>query len=630
MVDQHGRWRLMPRASAVISCLAGLFLGCSEVGAPPASPSAVINLRVSEGARVAPSFVGVTVAYLQSTGGTQLLADTILAISSGQRTFSVEIDVAGCLNDPRHIGGESECTVDVTVTLYDESNIVLDEQILESLVLETGVSTTAPTVTLRSPEIALTATNITFNASGADPPDQRVSVSNSGGGTLDSLAIDSVTYAQASGWLTASLSGITASPSVTLTLQVAATTLVPGSYSALVYISAPRAPNSPVTLTVITIITSGAPSPVVLQPTDLCSDYPASAIATFEDAKLELAVRAALSVGAQDDLTCGLVGTVTQLAGDNAGIVSLVGIQNLTNLVWLWLPNNSITDVTALSGLTTLATLNVDGSSIADIGALSGLTSLTFLRLEGNSITDVTPLRGLTSLTLLMLSNNAISDVNVLSGLTSLTILTLSSNSISDIGALGGLTSLDWLVLPNNAITDISALSGLTSLTYLALGQNSITDISALSGLTNLTRLDLPLNKITDISALSGLASLEDLALVGNTITDISALSGLTSLTRIFLGGTSISDISALSSLTSLTYLALGQNSIVDISALSGLTSLTQLFLQGNSNLTDIQPLLDNTGLGPGDSVSLTSTNVACTDVALLQAKGVTVFSTCP
>ncbi len=71
-------------------------------------------------------------------------------------------------------------------------------------------------------------------------------------------------------------------------------------------------------------------------------------------------------------------------------------------------------------------------------------------------------------------------------------------------------------------------------------------------------------------------------------------------------------------------------NSITDI---SGLTGLMTLRLDNNSDLSDIQPLLDNVGLTAGrfpDSVTLKNTNVSCTDVALLQAKGVTVFSDCP
>ena len=108
---------------------------------------------------------------------------------------------------------------------------------------------------------------------------------------------------------------------------------------------------------------------------------------------------------------------------------------------------------------------------------------------------------------------------------------------------------------------------------------------------------------------------------------------GLTSLTYLTLGSNSISDISVLSGLTSLTDLGLGNNSITDISALRGLTSLWHLYLESNPNLSNIQPLLDNMGLSTyrwTDRVYLTNTNVSCTDVAALEAKGVWVSSDCP
>ena len=91
-----------------------------------------------------------------------------------------------------------------------------------------------------------------------------------------------------------------------------------------------------------------------------------------------------------------------------------------------------------------------------------------------------------------------------------------------------------------------------------------------------------------------------------------------------------ITGISALSGLTSLTVLRLDHNWwITDVSALSGLTSLTLLHLNYNS-ISDIQALLDNTGLGADDLVDLRSTTVSCANVAALEAKGVTVESDCP
>ena len=322
----------------------------------------------------------------------------------------------------------------------------------------------------------------------------------------------------------------------------------------------------------------------VLQPSELCSDHSDASIATFEDADLEAAVRRALGVSAQEDLTCGLVSGLTGLAASGAGPVrtvtgsprfppagapfeSLVGIQNLTGLTSLTLNNKSITD----------------------ISALSGLTNLTVLRLHTNWITDISPLRGLTKLTDLFLSENSFSDISALSGMTELRVLRLHKH--------GDFTGVQ---LPR----DFRGVQRFDT--------NPITDISPLRRLTNLRDLNLHTNAITDISALSGLTALNELRINGNQIKNISALSGLRSLTRLELTG----------------------NSITDISALKGLTNLTGLDLRFNAELSNIQPLLDNPGLGAGDRVELRFTRVSCSDAALLEAKGVMVnnelFSPCP
>jgi len=345
----------------------------------------------------------------------------------------------------------------------------------------------------------------------------------------------------------------------------------------------------------------------ILQPNELCSDYQGSAIVTFADANLEAVIRERLSLGAEDSLTCAVVSGLTVIAASSLEITSVLGIQNLTSLTSLHLGANSIRNISPLSGLTSLEEIILHNNSISDISALSGLTSLERLDLQTNLISDISALSGLDSLKHLMLHSNSIGDISPLSGLTSLTELGLVNNSITDISALTGLTNLGYLYLADNSIHDINVLSGLDSLKHLNVDGNSISDISALNGLTNVTGLHLGYNSISDISALSGLTRLASLYLHNNSIGDISALSGLTYLN----------------------HLNLGYNSISDISALSGLTRLTWLNLQSNPNLTDIQPLLDNTGLGAGDTVYLWSTNVRCTDVAALEAKGVEVQSDC-
>ena len=101
------------------------------------------------------------------------------------------------------------------------------------------------------------------------------------------------------------------------------------------------------------------------------------------------------------------------------------------------------------------------------------------------------------------------------------------------------------------------------------------------------------------------------------------------SLTGLCVSGKRRSNIEALSGLTTLAVLNLFNSSIVDISALSGLTNLTNLFLRNNTNLMNIQPLLDNTGLGLGDVVDLKLTAVSCDDINALELNEVTVTSDC-
>ena len=132
---------------------------------------------------------------------------------------------------------------------------------------------------------------------------------------------------------------------------------------------------------------------LVLQPSQLCSEQPEAAIATFEDASLEARVRAALYLGEHDDLTCRWVSVLTGLGARSLGSTSLVGLQNLTSLTFLDVYRNSISDIGALSGLTSLRLLHFGYNSITDISPLSGLTSLRFLHLDNNpDLTDIQPL----------------------------------------------------------------------------------------------------------------------------------------------------------------------------------------------------------------------------------------------
>jgi hypothetical protein len=189
----------------------------------------------------------------------------------------------------------------------------------------------------------------------------------------------------------------------------------------------------------------------------------------------------------------------------------------------------------------------------------------------------------------------------------SLTELTAEEAAIQDLRGIEALTGLTELHLSGNPITDLSPLRGLASLEVLFLSGGSVRDLSPLRSLQRLRILHIGSNAITDISPLEHVVRLQDLSITYNVVSDIGPLSGLTELE----------------------VLRVYNNPISDISALRGLTKLTELHIHDLPQLSNIQPLIENTGLGVGDRVILMRSDISCEDAAVLQAKGVTVGSGC-
>ncbi|EHT9627766.1 leucine-rich repeat domain-containing protein [Listeria monocytogenes] len=211
----------------------------------------------------------------------------------------------------------------------------------------------------------------------------------------------------------------------------------------------------------------------------------------FPDATLAEIIRDTLGKSSVDDIvTQAELDIISRLQIIGCSL-SLSGMENLTNLGFLDLEDNQISDISPLSNLTNLRTLWIDNNQISDISPLSNLTNLSYLDLANNQISDISSLANLTNLSSLYLANNQISDISLLSNLTNLSYLDLDNIQISDISPLSNLTNLSYLYLNNNQISDISPLSNLTNLSYLYLNNNQISDISSLANLTNLRWLGL-------------------------------------------------------------------------------------------------------------------------------------------
>ncbi|HSH75864.1 MAG TPA: leucine-rich repeat domain-containing protein, partial [Longimicrobiales bacterium] len=302
-----------------------------------------------------------------------------------------------------------------------------------------------------------------------------------------------------------------------------------------------------------------------LAPAELCSAAPANAIASFADANLESVVRTALGLGPSDDLLCSLAPDLRDFDAENQGITDLTGIQNFTSLETVLLAVNAITDVAPLSGLSALTILDLDTNQITDVSPLAGLTGLEGLNLNTNQIADVAPLAALSGLRDLSLSGYP-----------------------GSIAPLAALSNLEGLYMRTNQLADLNVVSSWPKLIWLDVaGAHTISDLSPLSGLSSLTSLDV----------------------------------------THYNGTGAVSDLTPIAGLTGLTYLSVGGHAITDLGPLEGLTNLGFLYLGHSAGLSDIQPLIDNTGLGAGDEVDLRNLAPAlrCSDVAQLAGRGVTV-----
>jgi len=246
-------------------------------------------------------------------------------------------------------------------------------------------------------------------------------------------------------------------------------------------------------------------------------------------------------------------------------------------------PLNEITDVLLLQ-IDSINCASFTANKVLSINGIEKCTNLKYLEGSLESIEDISPLSNLTNLAWIDLDQNwKISNVTPLTNLIKLKHLNIDGNYISDLSPLVNLRELTYLnVMYNESITDISVVHNLIELEELWLSNSPIENIKPIENLIKLKNLWLAKCEITDITPLKNLTELKSLFLKYNNISDISALSKLIKLERLYLSGNSISDISVLENLTNINWFILPDNQIEDIA-----------------------PLVNNIGLGDGDTVDL-------------------------
>jgi Leucine-rich repeat (LRR) protein len=273
-------------------------------------------------------------------------------------------------------------------------------------------------------------------------------------------------------------------------------------------------------------------------------------------------------------------------------------------------------------------------NKITTLNGLEYCSNLKFLLLGLENITDLKPIAKLTKLEVLDFNQNrVIEDITPLNALINLKKLVLYSNPIKDIYALKNLTNLIELWLLDTPINDITALSGLVNLQVLYMdgvgtGSNFIS-IEPLRNLVKLTYLDIAGRGITDINPLERLTNLVLLNVSFNSITEISAVSNMKKLVRLYLRQNIIDNLSGIKNLEALDYLDAKDNQIIDISELQYLPQIHLIGLSDNK-IKDILPLINNVNIGK--SVFIYLGNNPLNDksineyIPILTSRGVTVY----
>lgn len=145
-------------------------------------------------------------------------------------------------------------------------------------------------------------------------------------------------------------------------------------------------------------------------------------------------------------------------------------------------------------------TLYLDNLELNDIPpALEHLTNLTFINLDNNNISDISRLSSMSSLYTISLNNNKISDISALNDMNNLNFVYLNSNNISDVSVLRDLPELEIIYLNNNNIELMPELEGCTNLEELHLDDNNISTSSSLNNLSKLASLSLEGNELQQL-----------------------------------------------------------------------------------------------------------------------------------
>lgn len=261
----------------------------------------------------------------------------------------------------------------------------------------------------------------------------------------------------------------------------------------------------------------------------------------FPDPGLQQIVAAALGRTVDSDVTLAELDNIFILnqglipEADRLPVNSLDGIEQVPNIISLFIYHGSLEHLDKLSGCPNLYMLTATNLGLKDISGLNSMTNLVDIDLSHNQIQDMTTIANLPGIRSITLRHNNIDHLPNMSSMSSaismpsLLKFDVSYNPLHEITNINTISKdIDKLYLsglPLTSLNDFTMLTGV--ITMLEVGDLGLTatDLNLFSSINGLDSLRLPNNNITTISAanIAGL-NLSTLSLKGNAVKDVSGL----------------------------------------------------------------------------------------------------------
>jgi hypothetical protein len=238
---------------------------------------------------------------------------------------------------------------------------------------------------------------------------------------------------------------------------------------------------------------------------------------------------------------------------------------------------------------------------LSNLNFVSKFTNLQYLNVMFNSITELTPILKLNDLNYLNCAFNNIIDLDVISNLLNLEFLSISGNKeIKNFDNLSKLTKLKVLDIAytnnyiyNNKKKSLDFLGNLTNLQSLDIRNTYLINFDFIKQLTNLKKIKFGCNDYSyTLKDIEHLANLEELEFDGNSISKLDTIQNFKHLKKLSFRHTKINTLEPLLENKSIEKLYIGyEQSINSLKGLENMIQLKELSFY-DTNITSLKPIL--------------------------------------